>query len=88
MLTLFLSGSALIVALIIPGISVIFGLMGGTAASVISFILPGMFLKEMAEISQLERHVRKKQRLIGRSFILGGIAIGVLSTGFTLYGLL
>jgi hypothetical protein len=87
-LTLFLSGSALIVALLIPGISVIFGLMGGTAASVISFILPGMFLREMAEMPQVERHVRKKQRMIARAFILGGIVIGVLSTGVTLYGLL
>jgi hypothetical protein len=87
-LTLFLSGSALIVALLIPGISVIFGLMGGTAASVISFILPGMFLKQMAEMAQVERSVRKKQRMISKIFIWGGIALGVLSTGVTLYGLL
>ena len=44
LLTLVLSGSALIVALLVPGISIVFGLMGGTASSIISFILPGMFL--------------------------------------------
>lgn len=87
-LTLLLSGSALIVALLIPGISVIFGLMGGTAASIISFILPGLFLRQMTEISHHERSTRRKQDAIAKVFIWGGIVIGVLSTAVTLYGLL
>lgn len=88
-LTLCLSGSALIVALLIPGISVIFGLMGGTAASIISFILPGMFLRQMADVpdDEIGDARRRKQKLISKVFVGGGIVIGVLSTGVTLYGL-
>ena len=95
-LTLLLSGSALVVALLIPGISVIFGLMGGTAASVISFILPGLFLMQMEDMlddgdgeymSPLSKQ-SEKQKLFARVFIWGGVVIGVLSTGVTVYGLL
>lgn len=88
-LTLFLSGSALVVALLIPGISVIFGLMGGSAASVISFILPGLFIKQVCyEEINMANSTQQNQMLIGRTFVWGGVVIGVLSTGVTLYGLL
>ena len=88
LLTLLLSGSALIVALLIPGISVVFGIMGGTAASVISFILPGMFLRRIGNIDGVEGNAWRKKQLISGTFIWGGVVIGVLSTGVTLYGLL
>ena len=88
LLTLLLSGSALIVALLIPGISVVFGIMGGTAASVISFILPGMFLRRTGNINDVGGHVLRRKKLISGAFIWGGVVIGVLSTGVTLYGLL
>ncbi|KAL7471050.1 hypothetical protein ACHAXS_011326 [Conticribra weissflogii] len=56
-LTLLLSGSALFASLIIPNISSVFGLMGGTAASLISFILPGMFLLQIEhESNGVESH--------------------------------
>lgn len=88
-LTLFLSGTALIVALLIPGISVIFGLMGGSAASVISFILPGLFIKQVCcEEIDLASSTQQNQMSISRMFIWGGVVIGVLSTCVTLYGLL
>ena len=88
-LTLFLSGTALIVALLIPGISVIFGLMGGSAASVISFILPGLFIKQVCyEEIDLASSTQQNQMLISRMFVWGGVVIGVLSTGVTLHGLL
>mmetsp|Transcript_7764 Transcript_7764/g.16616 ORF Transcript_7764/g.16616 Transcript_7764/m.16616 type:complete len:635 (+) Transcript_7764:138-2042(+) len=120
-LTLLLSGSALVAALIIPNISAVFGLMGGTAASVISFILPGMFLLQMEhESSDFEsdvdedsfsrlistlssremspsallqspssKNIKQKRRkiILGRSLIIGGSLVGVLSTGVTLHGL-
>jgi hypothetical protein len=93
MLTLFLSGSALIVALLVPGISVLFALMGGTSASVISFILPGMFLQCMTAniATDQDATMSKKTRrlkLLARGFVWGGIIIGILSTGVTLYGLI
>mmetsp|Transcript_4169 Transcript_4169/g.7415 ORF Transcript_4169/g.7415 Transcript_4169/m.7415 type:complete len:599 (-) Transcript_4169:122-1918(-) len=89
LLTLLLSGSALIVALLIPGISVIFGLMGGTAASIISFILPGMFLMEAYAGVTGEENNRssKRMKLLGLSLVVGGSLIGVLSTGITIYDL-
>jgi len=89
LLTLLLSGSALVVALLIPGISVVFGLMGGTAASIISFILPGMFLIEAYAGVTGEESIRssKKMKLLGQFLVIGGSLIGVLSTGVTIYGL-
>jgi len=79
LLTLLLSGSALVVALVIPGISVIFGLMGGTAASIISFILPGLFMMD-------DRSDRKQ--VLPYLFVVGGALIGILSTYITIYGLI
>ncbi|KAL7530702.1 hypothetical protein ACHAWF_003485 [Thalassiosira exigua] len=88
LLTLFLSGSALVVAIIVPSISVIFGLMGGTAASVISFILPGMFLLALEDAEgEVDAHSSTHRKLIARLFVWGGIVIGILSTSITLYGL-
>mmetsp|Transcript_24886 Transcript_24886/g.39213 ORF Transcript_24886/g.39213 Transcript_24886/m.39213 type:complete len:115 (-) Transcript_24886:374-718(-) len=89
LLTLLLSGLALVVALLIPGISVVFGLMGGTAASIISFILPGMFLMEAYAGVTGEENVRssKQKKLLGQFLVIGGSLIGVLSTGVTVYGL-
>ena len=81
LLTLLLSGSALIVALLIPGISIIFGLMGGTAASIISFILPGLFLMDKRE------ETNTSTPIISYFLVIGGTLVGVLSTWITLYGL-
>lgn len=120
-LTLLLSGSALVAALIIPNISAVFGLMGGTAASIISFILPGMFLLQMEhESSDIESDIdndsfsrlistlssrelspsallqspssknnsqKRRNIILGRSLIIGGSLVGVLSTGVTVQGL-
>ena len=44
LLTLLLCGSALIVALRIPGISIVFGLMGGTSASMIGILSTGTII--------------------------------------------
>lgn len=90
LLTLFLSGSALIVALLIPGISVVFGLMGGTAASIISFILPGMFVMNggLSDESQENGIPMGRSRFLPLLFVWGGASIGVLSTLVTVYGML
>lgn len=89
LLTLFLSGSALVVALHIPGISVVFGLMGGTAASIISFILPGMFLmKDYAGVTGDESSRRSAGKYRLGVFLVGaGSLMGILSTGTTIYSL-
>ena len=76
-ITLLLSGGALIVAIMVPGISIVFGLMGGTAASIISFILPGMFALK----------IRGRKSRVGRVFVCGGLVIGILTTGSTVIGI-
>eukprot|EP00986_Skeletonema_menzelii_P014190 scaffold9079_cov145-Skeletonema_menzelii.AAC.10 len=80
LITLLLSGGALLVAILVPGISVVFGLMGGTAASIISFILPGLFSQKMKERSGNTSRV-------GKAFVWGGLVIGILTTATTLYGI-
>ena len=87
LLTLLLSGSALIVALIIPGISIIFGLMGGTAASIISFILPGLFLMDQREETDTNTTMMRRKHILPYLLVIGGTLVGVLSTWITLYGL-
>jgi hypothetical protein len=52
---------------------------GGTAASIISFIVPGMFTLKMKEQSGSSTRV-------GKLFVWGGLVIGILTTGTTLYG--
>lgn len=75
--TLLLSGGALMVAIMVPGISIVFGLMGGTAASIISFILPGMFVLK----------IRGRKSRVGKVFVCGGVVIGILTTGTTVIGI-
>eukprot|EP00984_Skeletonema_dohrnii_P038950 scaffold42761_cov150-Skeletonema_dohrnii-CCMP3373.AAC.1 len=54
--------------------------MGGTAASIISFILPGMFAQKMKERNGSTSRV-------GKVFVWGGLVVGILTTGTTLYGI-
>lgn len=55
-------------------------LTGGTAASIISFILPGLFSQKMKERSGNTSRV-------GKAFVWGGLVIGILTTATTLYGI-
>ena len=80
LLTLFLSGSALVVALLIPGISVVFGLMGGTAASIICLVLPGMLLIESTE--------ENGSSIMGNLMVRGGVIVMVVTTFVTIYGII
>ena len=54
---------------------------GGTAASIISFILPGMFAQKMKDRSG------NNTSRVGKVFVWGGLVIGILTTGTTLYGI-
>ena len=87
LLTLLLSGSALIVALLIPGISTVFGIMGGSAASVIAFILPGMFLMEASGSIGARGLGARPMRVLPYVMTWGGILVGILSTLITIVGL-
>ena len=90
-LTLMISGGALLCALVVPDISVVFGIMGGTASSIICFIFPGLFVIKLnhagddgAPSYPLPTLWRKIQAC---SLILGGSLIGILSTAVTLYSM-
>jgi len=77
-LTFCISGFSLIVALLVPDISILFGLMGGTSSSVCAFIIPGLLHLKLG-----------KERIIGAwILVIGGILVGVLTTVATIYSLI
>jgi amino acid permease len=66
---------ALILAMVAPNISVVFGLLGGTTSSVIGFILPGMVGIKVVS------NARWKPKLL----IAIGVVIGIVTTAVTVY---
>ena len=78
-LTLVISGLALIVAIIVPDISVVFGLLGGFASSLTGLIMPAAFF---LKLGLAEGNTRKK--LKAWTLVVGGAIIGLLSTGVTI----
>ena len=89
-LTFIISGGALLCALVVPDISLVFGIMGGTASSIICFIFPGLFVLKMKQAGDdapsypLPTPLRKIQAW---TLILGGSLIGIVSNAVTLYSM-
>jgi amino acid permease len=83
LVTLLISGSSLLIALVVPNISVVFELMGGTASSFVCFVMPAAFG------IKLNLGEGKGPLFNGGMWALavGGAAIGFLSTGVTIYGI-
>ena len=84
--TLFLTTSTLILALILPNISVVFGLLGGTASSWLGFCVPGLLGIQLYK-NECASGMPPRYRLLLTSWALlaGGIVVGVLTTGVTIY---
>ena len=84
LLTLLITGLSLVAALYVPGINVIFQLMGGTASAFVCLVLPAALAlrQDVAEV----RSTRGKLACL----TLGGtgVAVSVLSTASTIAGLL
>ena len=80
-LTLLISGSALLVAIMIPDISIVFGLMGGFASSLIGLIMPAAFYLK------LKLATNRKKKFYAWLLIVLGTIIGVLSTVVTIYSM-
>ena len=84
LLTLLITGLSLVVALYVPGINVVFQLMGGTASAFVCLVLPAALAlrQNVAEV----RSTRGKLACL----TLGGtgVAVSVLSTVSTVAGLL
>jgi amino acid permease len=74
--TLLLAGTALGFALVIPNISVVFGLLGGTTSSLLGFIVPGLLGL------QLDR-----TRISCWVLVICGSIIAVLTTTVTVYSM-
>mmetsp|Transcript_22981 Transcript_22981/g.34855 ORF Transcript_22981/g.34855 Transcript_22981/m.34855 type:complete len:523 (+) Transcript_22981:65-1633(+) len=76
-LTLGIAGAALGLALLIPNISVVFGLLGGTTSSIFGFILPGLLGRTLSS--------SKLQTCEAYILIIGGTVIGIVTTTVTIY---
>ena len=74
LVTLLLAGAALGLALVVPNISVVFGLLGGTTSALLGFVVPGLLGLEM-DPSNRSAWV----------LVVAGTIIGVVTTGVTLY---
>lgn len=73
-ITLLLAGLALGMALVIPNISVVFGLLGGTTSSILGFIVPGLLGIKM-----------DRKCISAWVLVVAGTIIGVLTTAVTVY---
>lgn len=74
--TLMLAGLALGLALVVPNISVVFGLLGGTTSSLLGFVVPGLLGLQ-----------RDRSRITAWVLVVFGSLFGVLSTGATVYAM-
>ena len=84
-LTVAIAGLGLLIALVVPDISTVFELMGGTASAYVCFIMPAAYAWRLRErIPQLATRA-------GRAGCIGlflvGLLVGVLSTSATIAGL-
>ena len=81
-LTLGIAGLALVVALKVPNISVVFQLMGGTASAYVCYCIPA------ATAWRLRDQIPEMQSQLGRgacvALFLTGLLVGILSTVVTL----
>lgn len=71
--TLLLTTTTLLLALVLPNISVVFGLLGGTTSSWLGFVIPGW-------LGTRTGHV-----YIGYSLMAFGIVVGVVTTAATVH---
>lgn len=73
-ITLLLAGLALGLALVVPNISIVFGLLGGTTSSLLGFIVPGLLGLQLDRAS-----------ISAWILVVAGSTIGILTTSVTVY---
>ena len=88
-LTLALAGSALGIALIAPDISVVFQIVGGTASSMLGFVVPGLMgLRLGRDYVQVDSNPQGSAIVCGSWLLIyAGSLIGLLTTAVTIYQL-
>jgi amino acid permease len=79
----FLSTASLIVGLFVPGIGILFGVLGGVCGSSIAYILPALFTMKLDGWSR--ESVGVVNWLSTWALLVGGIVAGVLGTAVSLY---
>jgi len=77
LVTLLVAGSALGLALVVPNISVVFGLLGGTTSSLLGFVVPGLLGLAMEGGSS--------SKTTSWVLVVAGTVIGVVTTVVTIY---
>jgi hypothetical protein len=96
-LTVLLAGMALGLALVVPDISVVFGLLGGTTSSFLGFGVPGLLglhlYRDLAATDSREAAAGgivppmalsgKRLRLVSWILLVGAAVVGVLTTAVT-----
>eukprot|EP00538_Stauroneis_constricta_P011295 CAMPEP_0119570972 /NCGR_PEP_ID=MMETSP1352-20130426/43886_1 /TAXON_ID=265584 /ORGANISM="Stauroneis constricta, Strain CCMP1120" /LENGTH=624 /DNA_ID=CAMNT_0007620649 /DNA_START=41 /DNA_END=1915 /DNA_ORIENTATION=+ len=83
-ITLALSGLTLLLALVLPNISVVFGLLGGTTSSLLGFVIPGML--GIATSNARGNSSSRSDTIASWVLVVAGTIVGVLTTGVTVYG--
>ena len=82
--TVLIAGSGLLISLFVPGIQVVFQLMGSTCSAFVCFILPAAF--------GLKLRLPEASGLLGfvacSALLFGGAAVGALATLSTISGLM
>jgi amino acid permease len=73
-ITLLLAGLALGLALVVPNISIVFGLLGGTTSSLLGFIVPGLLGLQLDRTS-----------ISAWILVVAGSTIGILTTSVTVF---
>eukprot|EP00978_Attheya_sp_CCMP212_P017116 scaffold45436_cov49-Attheya_sp.AAC.1 len=91
-LTVGIAGLALVMAILVPDISIVFGLLGGTSSSLLNFIMPGLFCLKTRRNSSSSSSTGvggslSKQEIRAWCLVVGGTLVGVVSTAVTLYSL-
>eukprot|EP00299_Pterocystis_sp_00344_P018102 c9047_g1_i1.p1 GENE.c9047_g1_i1~~c9047_g1_i1.p1 ORF type:complete len:461 (+),score=88.58 c9047_g1_i1:43-1425(+) len=81
LVTLGISGTSLLLSLFVPNISFVFQLVGGTTSAFLGFILPGCFAFKL----KLSKDSTTNVGVWG--LVIGGSAVGVVSTVLTLISL-
>ncbi|GMI44722.1 hypothetical protein TrCOL_g13908 [Triparma columacea] len=81
LLTGLITGSALLVALVTPNISVVFQLMGGTTSAFVCFVLPAAFALKLGFTKGTGLHAPTW------GLAVGGVLVGAISTVVTLIGI-
>jgi len=78
--TVIIWGLAFVVAITLPQINIVFGLIGATANSLVVFIFPAIFLIKLCNYKLWEGFRGANAKLIGWALLIFGIILSVMGT--------